>query len=65
MKLRTMMMLCVALCLASCAAPSDPTFMLNSAATIHGGMVQGPEGRMMMSSGLQNRNRPHPFFGAP
>lgn len=51
--------------LCSCATPSDPAFMQAASAGINGGLVQTSDGRMMMSAGLQNRNRPHPFFGAP
>lgn len=53
------------LALTGCSTPSDPTFMRNASAAIQGGMVQTPDGRMMMSPGLQNRSHPHPFFGAP
>lgn len=55
----------VAALLCSCSSPSDPTFMRNAGASINGGTVQSADGRMMLSPGLQNRNRPHPFFGAP
>lgn len=50
--------------LSSCAAPSDPEFMKQSSAAINGGLIATPSGAMM-SPGLQNRNRVHPFFGAP
>jgi hypothetical protein len=51
--------------LSSCSTPSDPVFMQNAGAAINGGPVTTLGGTMMMSSGLQNRNRPHPFFTAP
>lgn len=57
-------LLLVTMLVTSCAAPSDPTFMQNAAASINGGMIGGPAGAMM-APGLQNRNRPHPFFGTP
>jgi hypothetical protein len=37
--------------------------MENAGAAMHGGMIATPAG-MMMSPGIDNRNRPHPFFGA-
>jgi hypothetical protein len=49
--------------LPSCATRSDSTFMENAGAAMHGGMIATPAG-MMMSPGIDNRNRPHPFFGA-
>jgi hypothetical protein len=30
---------------------------------MHGGMIASPAG-VMFSPGIDNRNRPHPFFGA-
>lgn len=50
--------------LTQCATPSDPTFMTVNSAAIHGGVVVTPDGPMAFS-GVQNRNRVHPFFGAP
>jgi hypothetical protein len=50
--------------LASCCTRSDPTFMNNAGLAINGGLVASPLGGAMMSPGLQNRNRVHPFFGA-
>lgn len=50
--------------LTSCASSSDPTFMANASAAINGGIIESPSGAAM-SPGLQNKNRPHPFFGAP
>lgn len=58
-----LLLILAALALPCCATRSDPTFMNNAAAAMHGGMIASPVG-VMMSPGLQNRNRPHPFFGA-
>jgi hypothetical protein len=49
--------------LPSCATRSDSTFMENAGAAMHGGMIASPAG-VMFSPGIDNRNRPHPFFGA-
>lgn len=54
--------LAVAILLPSCASPGDPMFINNAAAAMHGGLIVGPSGELAVSEGLQNRNRPHPFF---
>lgn len=62
-----LLLLAVVALLPSCAAPSDSAFMTTSAARIlpGDGVVQDSNGRMMLSRGLDNHNRPHPFFGTP
>lgn len=58
---RTSIILAALALLTSCATRSDSTFMENAGAAIHGGMIVSPLGAMY-SPGIDNRNRPHPFF---
>lgn len=57
-------LLVTGMALASCATRSDPTFMNNAAAAMHGGMIASPAGDMMMSPGIRTP-AVHPFFGTP
>jgi hypothetical protein len=55
----------VMMLLTGCSSPTDPTFIQNAAAAMHGGIIQGPDGAALMSPGMNNGSHPHPFFNHP